>query len=184
MRPCDCPKVVGFVVVRRGGRCLHTLITQMQSKMSVATIRGNRYMEDRHVVEEIIHVPDGRTLRLHAVIDGHGGPTCADFVSKHLVTMFQAKIDECSLLRGIPALLTETYRRLDHAFVAMHPTLDQCGCCCLTVVRDADTCYVANVGDCRCLLVVSDGGMYTKALNTRHDREEASSISAPLRAQR
>ena len=103
---------------------------------------------------------EGRSMYLHAVMDGHGGDACADYVARQLATTVRTTASVDCLdptlttpsvgeengdraLRSIRSLLVQTYRRLDHAYFVSHPNDWRTGCCCLTVLVDpsADVCY-------------------------------------------
>lgn len=121
-------------------------------------------MEDRSVVSS--------QLDLYAVVDGHGGAHCAEFVASHLAEMFQTLTMDDGR-RGVPATtLRRTFRRLDEDFLTKHPWRMCSGCCCVSavVVRRTGWLFVANVGDCRGLLIsVGDDGRWSgRALSSDH----------------
>uniref|UniRef100_A0A7S1XG84 PPM-type phosphatase domain-containing protein n=1 Tax=Compsopogon caeruleus TaxID=31354 RepID=A0A7S1XG84_9RHOD len=116
--------------------------------------RGEDRMEDRHIIaERLTGLPDHH---LYGVFDGHGGQTCAQFVSDLLPAAIvrwwcqpEASPDSC---------LCRAFEDTDSAYGETHGTgPDSSGSTGIVAFVVKDLIYVANIGDSRCVLASSTG---------------------------
>ena len=105
---------------------------------------GSReYQEDYFKYSEL---PDGS--KLFGVFDGHGGAAAAEFVTKNIETT----------LSKHPDFSDNTPQALKDSFVALHQrfladTSDASGTTALVALIRKSKIYLANLGDCRALIV-------------------------------
>lgn len=120
-------------------------------RSGVAFDKGNYrlLMEDSHIVLDDIH-----SVLFHAIMDGHGGIACAEFVAQHLVSSitqmqaFQNKEYKKALIDGFKhcdAKLLQLHESSHHNF-------STCGCTAIASLIVGKHIFVANAGDCRGLL--------------------------------
>eukprot|EP00178_Gracilaria_changii_P015350 TRINITY_DN429_c0_g1_i1.p2 TRINITY_DN429_c0_g1~~TRINITY_DN429_c0_g1_i1.p2 ORF type:complete len:648 (+),score=101.79 TRINITY_DN429_c0_g1_i1:407-2350(+) len=115
--------------------------------------RGPDRMEDRSLVEtNLTNLPN---THLFAVFDGHGGQNCSDFVARHFPgALFRAWANE----EATPeSALVHAFEDVDYAFLRDYPVEETSGCTGLAALIIDSTLYVANAGDCRCILSRRDG---------------------------
>ncbi|CAN8072427.1 unnamed protein product [Agarophyton chilense] len=115
--------------------------------------RGPDRMEDRSLVEtELANLPN---THLFAVFDGHGGQNCSDFVARNFPgALFRAWSTE----EATPeSALVHAFEDVDYAFLREFPAEETSGCTGLAALIIDATLYVANAGDCRCVLSRKDG---------------------------
>jgi len=124
--------------------------------------RGEDRMEDRHVmVEKLGGLADHH---LFAVLDGHGGQGCSEMVSELMPGAVMRRWSDPDTTPE--ATLVHAFEDLDLAFAGATASQDASGSTALTVFIVGDMLYVANAGDCRCILAGADGT--ARALNTEH----------------
>lgn len=124
-----------------------------------ATYPANNPIEDRYV----IFSDSERTLRLAAVLDGHGGWQVADYVSKNLMNALTAR--KCFDMnaedeRDTTMKLREVYNDLEEAYISSvrpayklgYGNVASVGACTLVAIVKDSHLVVANAGDCRCVL--------------------------------
>jgi serine/threonine protein phosphatase PrpC len=153
--------------------------------MGHSSVQGLRpSMEDEVIMTHNIVVPSSMPnsfqhapLILLAVIDGHGGRACAEFVRDNLVDNFRVELSRC---KSIPEAIRQAFLNTDNEFLNLiqgdhsrqnsnssrsggpyGPTLslngmqgDMSGSTLCAVVIDlgSKTLWCANVGDSRCVL--------------------------------
>jgi pyruvate dehydrogenase phosphatase len=132
-----------------------------------ATYPANNPIEDRYV---IFSDPE-KTLRLAAVLDGHGGWQVADFVSKNLVNALTARkcldmnakdeMDTTMRLRLVYNDLEEAYiNSVRSAYKLGYGNVASVGACTLVAIVKDSNLVVANAGDCRCVLGIQKASGY------------------------
>lgn len=138
-------------------RALTVNVDQNFVKMGV--FQKANHCEDRVILKKL-----SETVDLYAVLDGHGGDSCVNFLCLALPTVLKKKLEE--------GLDVET--AIKHTFEECAHDYDQCvrehkresagavGVLCLV---KGTSCCVASVGDCRAL-VSSKGGL--SSVNTIH----------------
>lgn len=117
--------------------------------------RGEDSMEDRSVVQH--KVADLDDTHLFAVFDGHGGQACSEFASQHIAgALMRAWGKE----EATPdSALVHAFEDVDTAFLASTARDEKSGSTALAAFIVGHTLYVANAGDCRCVLGRDDGGV-------------------------
>lgn len=115
--------------------------------------RGADCMEDRSlVVHEIAGLSN---THLMAVFDGHDGQACSDFAVTHLPgALFRAWVNENATPESA---LVHAFEDVDHAFLKETSVNEQSGCTAIAALIVDSTLYIANAGDCRCVLAKKDG---------------------------
>lgn len=155
-----------------------TIFERMRS--GVSEDRGEvPYMEDGH-----IHLPDLASVpgvprmlekqSFFAVIDGHGGGACRDFITKHIVHAF---VQHEGFFLDPATALTAAFESTDQKFLAESEG-DTSGATCICLFVRGSHLWIASVGDCRA--VVSKQGTAV-ALTTDHkpqDQAERTRIEA------
>lgn len=115
--------------------------------------RGKDSMEDRSLV---VHNLAGLSnTHLFGVFDGHSGQACSDFAEQHLRgAIFRVWENE----EATPdSALIHAFEDLDYAFLNSTPEKEQSGSTAIAALIIDSMLYVANVGDCRCVLGKTDG---------------------------
>ncbi|PXF48885.1 Protein kinase and PP2C-like domain-containing protein [Gracilariopsis chorda] len=115
--------------------------------------RGPDRMEDRSLVEtELSGLPNHH---LFAVFDGHGGQACSEFAATHFPgALFRAWSNEDSTPESA---LIHAFEDVDYAFLKDSSMEENSGCTALSALVVDSTLFVANAGDCRCILSRKDG---------------------------
>lgn len=121
--------------------------------MSTCGQRGPDRMEDRSVV--IQNLAELTNTHLFGVFDGHAGQGCAEFVVNNFPgALYRAWTCE----EATPeSALIHAFEDVDMAFLESTPSKETSGCTAITALIVDDTLYVANAGDCRCVLANTDG---------------------------
>ena len=96
-------------------------------------------MEDGLVMEEDIGGSEWKLISLFAVIDGHGGPECMEYVRDNIVDKVKAwtkLLDEAGDLNEmIKILMNKTFFELDYEFYQKNPDLAKtCGATALVML--------------------------------------------------
>lgn len=115
---------------------------------STCGARGADRMEDTAIVCPNL-AGQGET-HLYAVFDGHAGASCAQYAAAVLPAAISRSwawpaIDPASVL-------THAFQDVDAAFLASAPETERSGCTALAALVCGSTLFVANAGDCRCVL--------------------------------
>lgn len=114
--------------------------------------RGKDSMEDRSLVAH--HLSGLPETHLFAVFDGHAGPGCAEFAVKNIQgAIFRKWGKEEATPESV---LVHAFEDVDYAFLKSRPD-DHSGSTALAALLIAHKIYVANAGDCRCVLGKKDG---------------------------
>ena len=116
--------------------------------------RGEDCMEDRSIVlHDAAAIPG---VHLFAVFDGHGGQACSDFAMRHFAGALYRRWDRPEATPE--SALVHAFEDIDLAFLHL-PSLadDRSGCTALAALLVGSSLYVANAGDCRCVLGKVDG---------------------------
>ena len=142
-----------------------------------ATYAANDPNEDRHTV--VI----GEDFLFAGVWDGHGGCECSDYTERHVYQHFKA-----AMQKGLPceAAFAHAYRATDIHYLQQakdkvesstsggRPTDLFAGSCAVSVFVDLEArkICVGNLGDCRVVLGVSQGGaLRTVQLSDDHSAD-------------
>lgn len=136
--------------------------------------RGEDSMEDRSlVIHEAAALP---STHLFAVFDGHGGQACAEFAMRHFPGALYRR---WNTEEATPeSALVHAFEDIDYAFLnstmqdGVNGAGDQSGCTALVALLVDCAVYVANAGDCRCVLGRTDGTAL--ALSKDHVATDAS----------
>lgn len=115
--------------------------------------RGPDRMEDRSLV---IHDVTGLSnTHLFAVFDGHGGQVCSEFAVSHFPgSLYRAWVNQDATPESV---LAHAFQDLDHAFLKEMPADEESGCTALAALVVDFKLYIANAGDCRCVLSKKNG---------------------------
>lgn len=124
---------------------------------STCGARGADRMEDRSLIlEQLADMPN---MHMFSVFDGHGGQACSEFAAKNLPgALFRAWMNEDATPESA---LVHAFEDTDRAFLRTSPISEESGCTALSALIVDSTLYVANAGDCRCVLVKSNGKAVT-----------------------
>ena len=135
---------------------------------------ANRFIEDRigqrHMASKRLHFV--------TVMDGHGGPQAAEFLTREIPEIFSKKI--YSNKTSIVDALRATFHEADQTwFNLVHPVYQlgftnpiKVGACALAIVVDETDITVASVGDCKCVLARQDGSCIDLNVERNINREE------------
>lgn len=117
--------------------------------------RGSDCMEDRSIViPNLIGLPN---THLFAVFDGHGGQGCSQFLYDHFASaLFHAWAKE----EATPgSAMVHAFEDIDIAFLHATPPSEISGATAIAALIVEKTLFVANAGDCRCVLSRKDGSV-------------------------
>lgn len=114
--------------------------------------RGEDRMEDRSIV--IPQIAGLQNTHLFGVFDGHGGQECSEFVATHFTgALFRSWANE----EATPeSALVHAFEDVDAAFLKAAAVTEESGCTALAALVVDSTLFVANAGDCRCVLSRKD----------------------------
>lgn len=124
--------------------------------------RGEDSMEDRSIV---MHEVAGLSnSHLFAVFDGHGGQACSDFAAIFLPgALARAWTNEDATPESA---LIHAFEDVDRTFLYSSGESENSGCTALAALVVDTVLFVANAGDCRCVLGTTDGK--TEVLSKDH----------------
>jgi len=124
-------------------------------------IGTHQYVANRFIEDRVSHCKIG-SIEFVTVYDGHGGPQAAEYLNRELPRIFQLQLDSCS---SISEALRHTFLIADKRwFDLVHPVYNlgftspiKVGACALAVAIEEQKITVASVGDCKCVLALSNG---------------------------
>ncbi|CDW75013.1 protein phosphatase 2c containing protein [Stylonychia lemnae] len=134
--------------------------------------RGNTrdYNEDRFIVKENASMPDKcsaiqswKKINLYAVLDGHGGDQCVDYVKEHLfkeITKDQNFTEgnfKQSLSQACNRIEKNFFEKIENAFNEEKESdydakIDKSGTCATILMFINRVCYIGQIGDGRCVV--------------------------------
>lgn len=109
--------------------------------------RGEDSMEDRNLICKQLF--PASNCALLAVLDGHGGPAAAEFVSRSLPHAISAMANRPDVSCAADALKA-AFSAMSNAFIASGNLTS--GCTALVALISDNYLVIANAGDCRALL--------------------------------
>lgn len=117
--------------------------------------RGPDRMEDRSIIiESLAGQPN---THLFGVFDGHGGQACSDFAATHFPgALFRAWVNENATPESA---LIHAFEDTDRAFLKATASDELSGCTALSALIINSTLFIANAGDCRCILSKRSGAV-------------------------
>eukprot|EP00177_Eucheuma_denticulatum_P001183 GFKZ01002141.1.p2 GENE.GFKZ01002141.1~~GFKZ01002141.1.p2 ORF type:complete len:646 (-),score=73.21 GFKZ01002141.1:2443-4380(-) len=117
--------------------------------------RGSDCMEDRSiVVPNLVGLPNNH---LFAVFDGHGGQECSQFLHDHFAS---ALIRSWAGEEATPeSALIHAFEDIDVAFLRATAQSEISGATAIAAFIVEKNLFVANAGDCRCILSRKDGSV-------------------------
>lgn len=124
--------------------------------------RGADRMEDTAIVQP--RIAGCADAHLFAVFDGHGGAACATYAADNLPAAL-ARRWAAPDADPVSALV-HAFQDVDAGFLQSAPAEEQSGATALAALFDGATMFVANAGDCRCVLGRADGAAV--AVTTDH----------------
>ncbi|OUC48134.1 protein phosphatase 2C [Trichinella nativa] len=148
------------------------LVGQIPSYSVLSVRNRRRKMEDRFCIVSnfrLLQIPEKQSLlnsaiSLFAIFDGHGGPECALYVSKHLAYNLCNSANFPSNLRESTL---EAYERTERNLLAKcHRENIKSGTTCLACVVDNESIHISWLGDSMVAMLDRFGEM--KLLNHKH----------------
>lgn len=142
--------------------------------------QGKRpYNEDRYLCQPKIQYPLMLTRKqqtqlhdLYAVFDGHGGSKCAEFLKEN----FPVLLARSQQLETNPEeALRQTFAKAEDKFLTICQSkekLETSGACAVVCLVREGTIVVANLGDCRAMLLSREGYLLLTRDHKPEDRGE------------
>eukprot|EP00026_Physarum_polycephalum_P014356 Phypoly_transcript_14862.p1 GENE.Phypoly_transcript_14862~~Phypoly_transcript_14862.p1 ORF type:complete len:282 (+),score=39.60 Phypoly_transcript_14862:74-919(+) len=134
----------------------------------VAESRGRRpYMEDRHIVAS--KLPTFSAFSLFGIFDGHGGSKAAESIKELIVPTVETHIHKGKLLsitdpelrgQAMKTVLHNSLLEVDTLYESINSMGGKGGSTAIVALiwsSKTPLLAVANVGDCRCLIINDDG---------------------------
>ena len=124
-------------------------------------------MEDVTITVDWLDAPAGASAKdlparrraFYAILDGHGGRDCADWVAERLPALLAARLGGAEASSAIKEAVKQAFAQCEEELLvqcARHGWTD--GCCCIGMVLDLHCspprAYVANLGDSRAYAAV------------------------------
>lgn len=115
------------------------------------------HMEDFYYANIITIGPNREKVNLVAVFDGHGGDQTATNVALRIKDKMEDKLKECDNMDAntIGSLMADGFMELDKELYELDHDNDSGSTAIVAIITDTDI-IVANVGDCRAILVRED----------------------------
>ena len=124
---------------------------------------ANKFIEDR-IGHQPLHIGGGKYVQFVTVMDGHGGPQVAEYMTKNLPEIFKAAMTTGGSKSIVDALETAFHTADSRWFSFVHPVYElgftapiKVGACAIAIAVDDSEITVANVGDCKCVLAREGG---------------------------
>jgi protein phosphatase 1L len=151
--PLPSWSVDGLWVQKVGATVPAYLPTVSGAVSSTCGGRGEDRMEDTAIVQQCMAgVPHAHFF---AVFDGHGGDACSRYVADFMPA---AIFRRWALPDADPvSVLVHAFQDIDGAFLESTPASEQSGCTALGALFLGSKLFVANAGDCRCVIGRTDG---------------------------
>ena len=122
---------------------------------------ANKFIEDRIVVSRL-ELTGKRPVQFIAVMDGHGGPQLAEYLTRKLPQLMHKKLSDN--LRVAEAIKNTFISADDEWYATVKPVYDlgftnpiKVGACAVALAMDESEIVVGSVGDCKCVLVRLNG---------------------------
>lgn len=115
------------------------------------------YNEDRvTIIPKLNNSEKFGLISFFAVFDGHGGPSCADYLSEN---MHRVLARHLSSDYSIKDSIKNTFAYIENSFISLatQKNYNNSGSCALSLITEKKYLYVANVGDSRALLGINNG---------------------------
>lgn len=129
------------------------IVTVSAALCSTCGERGADRMEDRSLV--MSDLSGLSNTHLFAVFDGHAGQVCSEFIANYFPgALYRAWVDENATPE---TALVHAFEDVDYAFLKESPSSEESGCTALATLVVNSTLFIANAGDCRCVLGRTDG---------------------------
>lgn len=118
------------------------------------------YNEDRISIYQNVKCPielnnkwnDDLSVSFFGLFDGHGGHKCCDFLKANLHQyIFRDPSFPSDPIRALENGFNNTEKAFNHLNYGNNIVHDRSGSCALVCLIVNDMCYIANVGDSRCL---------------------------------
>jgi pyruvate dehydrogenase phosphatase len=122
---------------------------------------ANKFIEDRIVVSRL-EFGGKQPVQFIAVMDGHGGPQLAEYLTRKLPELMHRKLSDNV---RISEAIKDTFLTADQEwYTTVKPVYDlgftnpiKVGACAVAVAMDDAEIIVGSVGDCKCVLVRASG---------------------------
>ena len=148
---------------------------QKESKKHIQ-VGSHQYVANRLIEDRIGHHQIGK-YKFITVMDGHGGPQAAEYLTARLPKIFEshsnAQHAKDALRASFYAADKEWFHLVHPAYMLGFTSPIKVGACALAIAIDESEITVASVGDCKCVVAFADGT--TKDLNIERNanrREE------------
>ena len=123
----------------------------------VKGIGSHQYVANKFIEDRVAHQIVAGKRQLVTVMDGHGGPQVAEYMTRELPGILSSELGSGKSIREA---LTASFRLADARwFDLVHPAYQlgftgpiKVGACAIAVVIDDSHITVASVGDCKCVL--------------------------------
>jgi len=140
-----------------------------QTNGCVATHIGDRsYQEDTSLIGEV-QTKNGKTYKVYAVFDGHGGSRASEFCKENFLTFLADVANEKSML-PFSKILYDAVKKVDNIWNTFNRLrlnkYDEHGTTINVLVVEEETgrAWVANVGDSRCIMLKNNWPGPAKAI--------------------
>jgi len=130
--------------------------TKFKIRVGEASAKGCRpTMEDRSIICQKLRVENSKSLicdennhvQLHAVLDGHGGHQCSQWMSENLIDLIT---DFLILEESVERALEKAFECADQMFLKKGIKSGST-CVCMLIEEATQTAWVCNLGDSRCV---------------------------------
>jgi serine/threonine protein phosphatase PrpC len=158
--------------------------------VSAHSVNGNPHNEDRAVTAEV-DLPGLGTACVWAVIDGHGGSRCAEYVAANLIESIRSAYADAAAAADAAAddrvmrAMRSAVLGLDVGYRTTPDTIAACGACLAVVCHYADRIAVAHAGDCRVVVGCegegADDPWIAEGITADHDCRNATECAAVRR---
>lgn len=123
---------------------------------------ANKFIEDRIVVSRLEFESSRKPIQFVAVMDGHGGPQLAEYLTTKLPELMHKNLSENVKTRDA---IKDTFLTADQTwYTTVKPVYDlgftnpiKVGACAVAVAIDDSEIVVGSVGDCKCVLLRGQG---------------------------
>ena len=140
-------------------------------------IGSKQYVANKFIEDRIHHQHINNKIQYILVLDGHGGPQAAEYMTKQLPALFQSHIESG---QSISRSMTTSFLEADSMwFNKVKPVYDlgftnpiKVGACAVAIAMDESSIVVASVGDCKAVLARKNGNVLDLNIQRNANLEE------------